>query len=109
MSNCCCDWSAPAVMRGDTDPARGPPGARLFDARSNAGAAADDVEDVFDGILRNFSDRRWGDLVDLRHCGPHIHADVAPDANGWLLSYDVNSAALSGRLGDASLYWPRGT
>ena len=74
--------------------------------RTNAGAAADDVEDVFDGILGNFSDRRWGDLVDLRHYGPHIQADVAPDANRWLLSYDVNSAALSGRLGDASLYWP---
>jgi hypothetical protein len=39
--------------------------------------------------------------------GPHIHADVAPDANGWLLSYDMNSATLSDRFSDASLYWPR--
>lgn len=30
-------------------------------------------------------------------CGPHVHADVAPDANGWLPSYDVNSATLPDR------------
>jgi hypothetical protein len=39
--------------------------------------------------------------------GPHIQADVAADADGWLLSYDVNSATLADRDADASLYWPR--
>lgn len=39
--------------------------------------------------------------------GPHIQADVATDANGWLLSYDLNSATLADRDADASLYWPR--
>lgn len=39
--------------------------------------------------------------------GPHIHADVAEDANGWLLSYDMNSETLADRDSDASLYWPR--
>jgi hypothetical protein len=39
--------------------------------------------------------------------GPHIHADVAATAAGWLLSYDVNSATLADRTSNASLYWPR--